>query len=171
MFYCQAGAGDISVAIVTILQTVPRRGCRTAGACKRLLSVSKHPYQIRYPRTGYQGLFLWGSRDFSVGLLLTSLYHVVQNVWGYAFTPPYVFLNVSTRWHFLYSILFPANSSTCFGRNPLHILQEAWWAQEPVWKDTENLAVTGFRALLHSACSEFLYRLPYPVTSERFVGI
>jgi len=32
------------------------------------------------------------------------------------------------------------------GRNPVPIVQEAWWDPGPVWADAENLAATSIRS-------------------------
>ena len=47
------------------------------------------------------------------------------------------------------------------GKDPVPIVQEAGWAQGPVWIDVENLASTGIRSLDLPARSESLYRLSY----------
>ena len=48
------------------------------------------------------------------------------------------------------------------GKDPLHIVQEAGWASEPVWIGAENLAPTGIRTLDLPARSESLYLLRHP---------
>jgi hypothetical protein len=48
------------------------------------------------------------------------------------------------------------------GKDPVPILQEAWWAPGPVWTGSENLAPTGIRLPDRPACSQSLYRLSYP---------
>ena len=44
-------------------------------------------------------------------------------------------------------------------KNPVPIVQEAWWASEPVCVDAENLAPAGIRSQDLPARSEWLYRL------------
>ena len=62
------------------------------------------------------------------------------------------------------------------GKHPVPIVQEAGWAQGPVWTDAENLAPTGVQSVDRPACSQSLYRLRYPagnmdcsVSTTRFV--
>jgi hypothetical protein len=38
------------------------------------------------------------------------------------------------------------------GKDPVPILQEAWWAPEPVWTGAENLAPTRIRSPDLPAC-------------------
>jgi hypothetical protein len=47
------------------------------------------------------------------------------------------------------------------GKNPLPIIQEAWWAPGPVWTGAENLAPTGIRLPDRPARSQSLYQLSY----------
>jgi hypothetical protein len=51
-------------------------------------------------------------------------------------------------------------------RHPL--VQEAWWAQGPVWTDEENLARNRIQSQDRAARSESLYQLSYPQCSSRF---
>ena len=46
--------------------------------------------------------------------------------------------------------------------DPVPIVQEAGWAQGPVWTGAENLAPTGIRSPDRPARSQSLYRLRYP---------
>ena len=46
-------------------------------------------------------------------------------------------------------------------RQPAPIVEEAGWAQGPVWTGAENLALTGIRSPDRPARSESLYRLSY----------
>ena len=48
------------------------------------------------------------------------------------------------------------------GKDPVPIVQEAWWAPVPVWIGAENLAPTGIRFPDLPARNESLYRLRYP---------
>ena len=48
------------------------------------------------------------------------------------------------------------------GKDPVPVVQEAGWAQGPVWTGAENLALTGIRSPDRPARSESLYRLSYP---------
>ena len=48
------------------------------------------------------------------------------------------------------------------GKDPVYIVQEAWWAPGPVWIGVENLDPTGIQSLDLPAHSESLYRLSYP---------
>ena len=47
------------------------------------------------------------------------------------------------------------------GKDPVPIVQEAGWAQGPVWTGGKNLALTGIRSPDLQARSESLYRLSY----------
>jgi hypothetical protein len=47
------------------------------------------------------------------------------------------------------------------GKDPVPIVQEAWWAPGPAWTGTENLAPTGIQSPDHPARSQSLYRLRY----------
>jgi len=47
------------------------------------------------------------------------------------------------------------------GKDPVPTVQEAGWAQGPVWTGEENLAPTGIRSPHSPARSESLYRLSY----------
>jgi hypothetical protein len=51
------------------------------------------------------------------------------------------------------------------GKDPVPIVQEAGWAQGPVWTGAENFAPTGIRSPDHPARSQSLYRLRYPARS------
>ena len=51
--------------------------------------------------------------------------------------------------------------------DPVPIVQEAGWAQGPVWTGAENLALTGIRSLDRPARSESLYR---PTGNDVLVG-
>ena len=53
---------------------------------------------------------------------------------------------------------------TC-GKDPVPIVQEAGWAQGPVWAGAENLTPTGIRSPDGPASSQWLYRLSYPTHS------
>jgi hypothetical protein len=57
------------------------------------------------------------------------------------------------------------------GKDPVPILQEAWWAPWPVWTGAENLAPTGIRSPDHPTHSQFLYRLSYPAHVNNVVII
>jgi hypothetical protein len=48
------------------------------------------------------------------------------------------------------------------GKDPVPIVEEAWWAPEPVWTGAENLALTKIRSLDCPARSQLLYPLSYP---------
>jgi hypothetical protein len=48
------------------------------------------------------------------------------------------------------------------GKDPVPIVQEAWWASGPVWTCAKNLASTGIRSPDRPARSQALYRLSYP---------
>ena len=48
------------------------------------------------------------------------------------------------------------------GKDPVPIVQEAWWAPGSVWTGVENLASTGIRSPDRPSRSEPLYRLSYP---------
>jgi len=48
------------------------------------------------------------------------------------------------------------------GKDPVPTVQEAGWAQRPVWTGAENLAPTGIRFPDRPACSQSLYRPRYP---------
>jgi hypothetical protein len=48
------------------------------------------------------------------------------------------------------------------GKDPVPIVQEAGWAQVPVWTGEENLAPTGIRTPDCPAHSKLLYQLSYP---------
>ena len=48
------------------------------------------------------------------------------------------------------------------GKDPVPIVQEAWWAPGSVWTGAENLAPTGIRSPDRPARSQSLYRLRYP---------
>ena len=52
-------------------------------------------------------------------------------------------------------------------KDPVPIVQEAWWAPRPVWTVVENLAATDIRSPDSPSRSESLYRLSYsgPLTS------
>jgi hypothetical protein len=54
-------------------------------------------------------------------------------------------------------------------RDPVPILQKAWWAPGPVWTAAENLAPTGIRSPDRPARSESLYRLRYPGPPNKMV--
>ena len=65
------------------------------------------------------------------------------------------------------------------GKDPVSIVQEAGWAQGPVWIGAGNLAPTGIRSLNLPVRSESLYRLRHPgpllplnpmVNYENFTG-
>ena len=47
-------------------------------------------------------------------------------------------------------------------KDPVPIVQEAGWAQGPVWTVAKNLFPTGIRSPDRPACRESLYRLSYP---------
>ena len=47
-------------------------------------------------------------------------------------------------------------------KDPVHIVQEPWWAPGTVWTDAENLAPTGIRSSYRPDSSKSLYRLSYP---------
>ena len=47
------------------------------------------------------------------------------------------------------------------GKDPVPIVQEAWWAPGPIWTGAENFAPTGIRSPDRLARSESLYRLSY----------
>jgi hypothetical protein len=49
------------------------------------------------------------------------------------------------------------------GKDLVPIVQEAGWAQEPVWTSAENLVPTGIRSPDRPAHNQSLYRLRYPV--------
>ena len=53
------------------------------------------------------------------------------------------------------------------GKDPVPIVQEAGWAQEPVWTGADNLAPIGIRSPDRPARSQSLYRLRYPATRVR----
>ena len=46
-------------------------------------------------------------------------------------------------------------------KNPVHIVEEAWWAPGPVWT-VGNSRLTGIRSPDGPAPSKWLYRLSYP---------
>jgi hypothetical protein len=51
------------------------------------------------------------------------------------------------------------------GKDPVPVVQEAWWAPRPVWTGAENLAPpppTGIRSPDRPALNQSLYRLSYP---------
>ena len=48
------------------------------------------------------------------------------------------------------------------GKDPVPIVQGAWWAPGPVWTGAEILAYIGFRSSDRPARSQSLYRLNYP---------
>jgi hypothetical protein len=48
------------------------------------------------------------------------------------------------------------------GKEAVPIVEEAGWAPGPVWRDAENLALTGIRSPDRPAPSESLHRLRYP---------
>jgi hypothetical protein len=48
------------------------------------------------------------------------------------------------------------------GKDPVPIVQEAWWAPGLVWTGAENFAPTGIRSPDRPAHSQSLYRLSYP---------
>jgi hypothetical protein len=47
------------------------------------------------------------------------------------------------------------------GKDPVPIVQTAWWAPGPVWTGAENLAPTGIRSPDHPARSQLLYQMSY----------
>jgi len=47
------------------------------------------------------------------------------------------------------------------GKDPVPIVQEAWWDPGPVWTGTENLAPTGIQSPDRPARSQSLYHLRY----------
>jgi hypothetical protein len=53
------------------------------------------------------------------------------------------------------------------GKYPVHIVQGAGWAPEPIWIGAENLALTGIQSPDRPARSQSLYRLRYPARSSR----
>jgi hypothetical protein len=55
-----------------------------------------------------------------------------------------------------------ASAAFTAGKDPVPIVQEAGWAQGPVWIGAENLAGTGIRSPDLPARGESLYRLRYP---------
>ena len=48
------------------------------------------------------------------------------------------------------------------GKDPVLIVQEAWWTPGPVWTAAENLTPNGIRSPDLPARSQSLYRLRYP---------
>jgi hypothetical protein len=48
------------------------------------------------------------------------------------------------------------------GKDPVPIVQEAWWAAGPVWTGVENLAPPGFDFRTVQPVARSLYRLSYP---------
>jgi len=52
------------------------------------------------------------------------------------------------------------------GKEQVPIVQEAGWAQGPVWTGAENLTPTGIRFPDSPARTQSLYRLRYPATNE-----
>ena len=53
------------------------------------------------------------------------------------------------------------------GKDPVPIAQEAGWAPGPVWTGAKNLAPRGIRSPDRLGRSQSLYRLRYPVHSNR----
>ena len=53
------------------------------------------------------------------------------------------------------------------GKDPVSIVQEAVWAQGPVWMGAENFAPTGIRSPDRPARSESLHRLSYRALETR----
>jgi hypothetical protein len=47
-------------------------------------------------------------------------------------------------------------------KDPVSIVQEAWWAPGPVWTGAENLAPPGFDPRNVKPVAQSLYRLSYP---------
>ena len=56
-------------------------------------------------------------------------------------------------------------------KDPVHIVQEAGWASEPVWIGAENLASTGIRSPDFPARSESLYRLLHSIVIGSKISI
>ena len=77
----------------------------------------------------------------SRGIALLFLDHGTRRGWGVIVTP--------------WPLFTP-------GKDPVPIVQEAWWAPGPVWTGAENLAHNGIRSPDCSARSQSLYRLRYP---------
>ena len=61
-----------------------------------------------------------------------------------------------------------APAAFTLGKDPVPIVQEAGWAQWPVWTGAENLASTGIRSQDRPARSESLYRLSYRGPQNRY---
>ena len=51
------------------------------------------------------------------------------------------------------------------GKDPVPILQEAWWAPGPLWTVAENLSHIAIRSPDRPTRSQSLYRLRYPTHS------
>jgi hypothetical protein len=75
-----------------------------------------------------------------------------------------LFLDLGTRRGLGVSVT-PRPHSTP-GKDPLPIVQEAGWAQGPIWTGAENLAPTGSRSPDLPARSQSLYRLSYRVHTK-----
>ena len=57
--------------------------------------------------------------------------------------------------------LAPRRGRFISGKDPVSIVQEAWWASESVLTSMEDLSPTGFRSTDRPARNESLYRLRY----------
>jgi hypothetical protein len=69
------------------------------------------------------------------------------------------FFNLGARWS---GWSTPRPRRFTQGRDRVPIVQEAGWAQGPVWTGAENLALPGIRPPDLPAHSEWLFRLRYP---------
>jgi len=81
------------------------------------------------------------SHRWSRGIAVLFLDHGTRRGWGVSVTP--------------WPLFTP-------GKDPVPIVEEAGWAQGPVWTGVENLAPTRIRSSDHPARSQSLYRLSYP---------
>jgi hypothetical protein len=48
------------------------------------------------------------------------------------------------------------------GKNPVPVIEEAWWAEWSVWTGAEKIPNIGARSPARAARSNLLYRLSYP---------
>jgi len=114
-----------------------------SGSSKWLLSPI-YIYPLKVKCTLVRALTLCTGRTArrgSRGIALLFLDHGIRRGWGVSVTPRPLFAP---------------------GKDPIPIVQEAEWAQGPVWTGTENLAPTGIRSLDRPARSQSLYQLSYP---------
>ena len=77
----------------------------------------------------------------SRGIALPFHDHGTRRGWGVSVTPRLLFTS---------------------GKDPVPIVQEAWWAPVLVWTGAENLASTGIQSPDRPARSQSLYRLRFP---------